>query len=136
MTDAPVTIGSYYRVRWGHADEFLDLFRRNHWPILRDQLEAGRFTAVRAYRPRYHGDGAADWHFLVAITYRDWTAAASHSDAEIAARLFPDQERYRAEERRRFEILDAHWDVVMEDVPLDVDAPSRQRPVGFRPGER
>ena len=62
MSDAPVTIASYYRVHWGHVDEFLDLFRRNHWPVLADQLASGRFSDVRAYRPRFHGDGAADWH--------------------------------------------------------------------------
>ena len=38
---APVTIASYYRVHWGHAEEFIELFRRNHWPILREQLESG-----------------------------------------------------------------------------------------------
>ena len=26
---------------------------------------------------------------------------------------------FRAEERRRFEILEAHWDVVLEDRPLE-----------------
>jgi hypothetical protein len=132
MSDGPVRIASYYRVRWGRFDEFLDLFRRNHWPILRDQVESGRFTDVTAARPRYHGDGAADWHLVVTITYRDWAALQAHSDAEIAARLFPDQARYTAEERRRFEILEAHWDVILEDVPLDVDPPDRGRPVGFR----
>ena len=88
-------------------------------PVTVDQLRSGRFTALHAYRPRLHGHGAADWHFMVTITHRDWAAAGPHSDAEIAARLFPDQERYRAEERRRFEILEAHWDVILEELPLE-----------------
>jgi hypothetical protein len=50
--------------------------------------------------------------------YRDWAAVEDHAEAEIAARLFPDQERYAAEERRRFELLEAHWDVPLEDHPL------------------
>jgi hypothetical protein len=132
---APVTIASYYRVHWGHVDEFLELFRRNHWPILRDQLASGRFTEVRASRPRLHGDGAADWHLLVTITHRDWAAAERHSEAEIAERLFPDQDRFTAEERRRFQILDAHWDVILEDVPLDVEETPKSRKVGFRARE-
>ena len=115
----PVTIAYFYRARWGHHDEFLDLFRRNHWPILREQLRAGRFLDVRLYAPRFHGDGRADWTALVTITYRDWAAVEGHSEQEIAERLFPDQERYRAEERRRFELLDAHWDVPLEELPLD-----------------
>jgi hypothetical protein len=114
----PVTVLYFYRTRWGAHDEFVELFRRNHWPILRDQLQAGRFTSVEMHTPRFHGDGRADWDVLVSITYRDWTAMEAHSEAEIAARLFPDQETYRREEVRRFELLEAHWDVPLEGRPL------------------
>ena len=110
-----VSVAYFYRVRWGALDEFIELFERNHWPILQDQLAEGRFLDVRAATPRFHGDGRADWNFLVTITYRDWAALEAHSEADIAARLFPDQARYRAEERRRFELLEAHWDVSLED---------------------
>lgn len=114
MADTPVTIAYFYRTRWGAHDEFVSLFDRNHWPVLREQLNAGRFLAVEASKPRFHGDGRADWDFMVTITFRDWTAVREHSEAEIAERLFPDQDRYRDEERRRFELLEAHWDVVLE----------------------
>ena len=113
-----VTVAYFYRVRWGALEEFIELFERNHWPILREQIADGRFVGVRAATPRFHGDGRADWSFMVTITFRDWAAMGAHSESDIAERLFPDQERYRAEERRRFELLDAHWDVPLEDHPL------------------
>ena len=65
------------------------LFRKNHWPILREQLAEGRFTAVELSTPRFHGDGRADWDVLVSITYRDWAAMEAHSEAEIAAAALP-----------------------------------------------
>ena len=114
----PVEILYFYRTKWGAHEEFVDLFRRNHWPILREQLQAGRFTNVRMWTPRFHGDGRADWDVLVSITYRDWAAVQEHSDASIITRLYPDQAAFRAEERRRFELLEAHWDVVLEEQPL------------------
>jgi hypothetical protein len=114
----PVTIAYFYRVRWGFHEEFWELFVRNHYPILAAQLESGRLSEVRAYGPRFHGDGRADWTYLVTITYRDWAATEAHSEAEITQRLFPDQLTYRSEERRRFEMLDAHWDIPLEDRPL------------------
>jgi hypothetical protein len=114
----PITVLYFYRTRWGAHDEFVELFERNHWPILREQLAAGRFLDVRRSVPRFHGDGRADWDVLVSITFRDWAAMEAHSEAEIAARLFPDRERYAAEERRRFELLEAHWDVALEERPL------------------
>jgi hypothetical protein len=115
----PVTIAYFYRTKWGAHDEFVGLFDRNHWPILREQLAAGRFLDVTASKPRFHGDGRADWDFLVTITYRDWAAVEAHADAEIARRLYPDQATFKAEEERRFSLLEAHWDVVLEghDLP-------------------
>jgi hypothetical protein len=118
MSDGPVTIAYFYRVRWGHHEEFVELFERNHWPILREQLRAGRFTDVSFYVPRFHGDGRADWDVMVTITYRDWAAVEGHAEEEIGARLYPDRDRFHAEEHRRFEILDAHWDVPLEERQL------------------
>ncbi len=112
----PVTAAYYYRVRWGFQDEFVELFERNHWPLLREQMKQGRIVDVRSYVPRFHGDGRADWTFLVTITWRDWAAIQEHTDRELVRSLFPDQEKYEAEERRRFEILDAHWDVPLNEV--------------------
>jgi len=114
MTGGPLTIAYYYRTRWGAHDEFVELFDRNHWPILREQLASGRFLGVTASTPRFHGDGRADWDFLVTITYRDWAAVEEHSDTVIARRLYPDRTAFKAEERRRFSLLEAHWDVVLE----------------------
>jgi hypothetical protein len=115
----PIEVLYFYRTKWGAHDEFVELFRRNHWPILREQLAAGRYTGVRMWTPRFHGEGRADWDLLVSITYRDWAAIQEHGDADIARRLFPDQEAFRSEERRRFALLDAHWDVVLETRPLE-----------------
>ena len=99
----------FYRVKWGYKDEFVDMFQKNHYPILKAQLGT-RITSVRTFVPSYHGDGRADWTFAVVITYKDIAAMTGSSpDAEIARKLYPDQERFRKEEQRRFEILDAHW---------------------------
>jgi hypothetical protein len=115
----PVRVLYFYRTRWGAHDEFVELFRRNHWPILREQLASGRFAAVEMSVPRFHGDGRADWDILVSITFRDWAAMEEHSDADIAARLYPDQATFKREEARRFELLEAHWDVPLDPRPLD-----------------
>ena len=115
----PIEVLYFYRTKWGAHDEFVELLRRNHWPILREQLAAGRYTAVEMWTPRFHGDGRADWDVLVSITYRDWAAIQEHSDAEVARRLYPDQETFKAEERQRFALLEAHWDVVLETRPLE-----------------
>ena len=33
--DQPYTMEYYYKVQWGHQQEFLQLFLKNHYPLLR-----------------------------------------------------------------------------------------------------
>ena len=115
---AAVTVQYYYKIRWGFQDEWVELFERNHWPLLRAQMETGRILDVRAYAPRFHGDGRQDWTFEVTITWRDWAAIQEHTEPAMVARLYPDAEKLRKEEQRRFELLDAHWDTPLEERTL------------------
>lgn len=109
----------FYRVKWGFQDEFVDLFTRNHYPVLKEEMKTGRLTSVRTFVPTYHGDGRADWTFAVALTYKDAAAMIAPSgDDEIVHRLFPDQAKFKREEQRRFEIVDAHWDVPLNELDL------------------
>ena len=114
------TVWYFYRVKWGYQDEFVALFRKNHLPVLKEEIKAGRMTAVRTFVPTYHGDGRADWTFAVVITFKDAAAMSAPSgEDEIVKRLYPDQATFRKEEQRRFEILDAHWDVPLNELELD-----------------
>jgi len=117
----PVTVAYFYRVKWGFHNEWLELFRRNHWPLLREGIREGRMLDIKLYEPRFHGDGRADWDVMVTITYRDWAAIETHSDARLIERLFPDRHRHQEEEQRRFELLEAHWDVPLDELGLERD---------------
>ena len=112
----------FYTVKWGSQDEFLDLFQKNHYPLLKAQQQAGRFASVRTWVPEYHGDGRADWTFVVELVSREG-AAGGPTEQELIARMYPDQATFRKEERRRFELLVAHWDVPLNPVDLDTRKP-------------
>lgn len=116
----PFVAEYYYTARWGHADEFIRLFKKNHLPVLRKQVETGRILDVKAVKPRYHATEDGRWDYRVTIVFRD-VAAAHDASAEEAIKkeLYPDQETFKKEEQRRFEILKAHWDLPIEDVDLD-----------------
>ena len=40
--EKPFVVEYYYKVKWGYADEFMRLFKKNHFPVLKKQIEAGR----------------------------------------------------------------------------------------------
>ena len=118
--DKPFVIEYYYKTKWGHADEFIALFRKNHYPLLKKEVEMGRLLKVSAVAPVYHTTEDGRWDYRVTIVYKN--AAVAHDGFDSAAllkQLFPDQENYKKEEQRRFEILDAHWDLPVKDVDLD-----------------
>jgi hypothetical protein len=88
--------------------------------VLRKEIESGRILSVTATAPRFHGTEDRRWDYRVTIAFRNAQVAATPDpNAEANLRqLFPDQETFRREEQRRFEILVAHWDVPIVAVDL------------------
>lgn len=117
--EGQVRAAYYYKVKWGYQDEFEKLFFKNHYPVLQEQMKGdkARIRGVEVFRPTYHGDGRGDWTFLVVISFASMDAfTGPNEEAAIQKRLYPDQDTFKKEEGRRFEIIDAHWDVPLTRV--------------------
>jgi hypothetical protein len=116
----PFVVEYYYKVKWGHADEFFSLFKKNHLPLLMKEVELGRLLQVTATKPRYHTTEDGRWDYRITIVFKNASAANDDFDeAALAKQLYPDQETYKREEQRRFEILDAHWDLPIKLIDLN-----------------
>ena len=120
-SDQPFVVEYYYKAKWGHADEFIRLFKKNHYPVLKKQVETGRMLQVSGVKPRYHATEDGRWDYRMTIVFKSVEAAFAPASEEEAIKkeLFPDQETFQREEARRFEILLAHWDVPIESVTLE-----------------
>jgi hypothetical protein len=106
-----VTAAYFYRIKWGSVDEWLELYERNHRSSGRRSSQGGSSRRGRSRRASMATAGpTGPW----SPSSRDWAAMEAHAEREIAGRLYPDQAAFRAEERRRFELLEAHWDVPLE----------------------
>src|SRR5215467_13703876 len=114
----PYTMEYYYKVQWGHQQEFLQLFLKNHYPLLKKNVESGRMVSVKIETPAYHMTEDARWDYRVTIQFKNSTVATTPNLEEEALikQLWPDQETFRREEQRRFEILEAHWDLPVTDI--------------------
>jgi hypothetical protein len=116
--DQPYVMEYYYKIQWGHQQEFLDLFLKNHYPLLKKNVESGRMISVKIETPANHMTEDARWDYRVTIRFKNSTVATTSNPDEqsLIKQLWPDQETYRREERRRFEILLAHWDLPVTDI--------------------
>ena len=114
----PYAMEYYYKVQWGHQQEFLNLFLKNHYPLLQERVKAGDFLSVKIETPANHMTEDSRWDYRVTITFKNSTVAttANPAEEETMKRLFPDQTTYQQEEKRRFEILLAHWDIPVTDI--------------------
>lgn len=118
--EQPFVVEYYYKTKWGHADEFLTLFKKNHYPVLKKEMELGRILKVSMTAPRYHTTEDGRWDYRVTIVFKSAAVESDNFDSSaLIKQLYPDQETYKKEEQRRFEILDAHWDLPIKDVALD-----------------
>ncbi len=114
----PYTMEYYYKVQWGHQQEFLNLFLKNHYPLLRKEVEQGRILSVRIETPANHMTEESRWDYRVTLVFKTSTLATTTNPDEPALirQLWPDQATFTREEQRRFEILLAHWDLPVTDV--------------------
>ena len=110
----------YYKARWGHQQEFLDLFTKNHLPLLEKQRARGRILEISAVTPRYHGTEDGRWDYRVTLVFPSAAVASAPDPTADAERrqIYPDSATFAREEQRRFEILEAHWDLPIAPVTL------------------
>ena len=116
--DQPYSMEYYYKVQWGRQQEFLQLFLKNHYPLLQKNIESGRMLSVKIEQPANHTTEDGRWDYRVTIRFKNSTMAttANPDEERLIKQLWPDQDKYKREEQRRFEILLGHWDLPVTDI--------------------
>ena len=109
----PFAVEFYYKVRWGALDEFLELYRKNHYPILQRLQKSGQILSMSAAFPVNHAGEEKRWDFRFTIVYKDAIAAHAETGDALIRELYPDQAKFKREEQRRFELLLEHMDIAV-----------------------
>ena len=65
------TIENYYKAKWGYADEFISLWKKNHYPLLKKAQEKGDIISVTAEKPKLHSGEDTRWDFKVILVFKD-----------------------------------------------------------------
>lgn len=116
----PYTVEYTYTVAWGDFDEFLTLYKKNHWPFIVDALEDGDMLDAVVEFPANHPGEADRWDMRVRITYKDVVVAHGlapwEGEEAFMKENFPDRKKFMKEEKRRFELLIGHQDVEIKKV--------------------
>ena len=113
------TIENYYKVKWGFADEFINLWKINHYPLLKKAIDKGDIISVVAEKPKLHSGEDTRFDFKVTIVFKNAALAFDQGLTEpYKKELYPDLKKLEKDEQHRFELLIAHWDVMIEKIEL------------------
>ena len=113
-TDKPYLVEWVYRVKWGHADEFFDIFKKYQIKILDREKELGSVLQYTVYRPGLHTSEDQRWDYRVLVVYKN--ELATSQEAVVARQLFPDHATFKREENHRWELIEAHWDLPIREI--------------------
>src|SRR5689334_16356246 len=118
--DQSFTVENYYKVRWGSADEFISLYKKNHYPLLKKALEKGDLLSIKCEKPLHHNTEEGRWDFRVILVFKNVQTAFDPNLTEPYKKaLYPDLDKLAKDEQHRFELLIAHWDIPVDRVDLD-----------------
>ncbi len=94
--DQPYTMEYYYKVQWGHQQEFLQLFLKNHYPLLKKNVESGRVASVKIETPANHMTEDGRWDYRVTIKFKNSSLATTANPQEESwiRQLWPDQDTF------------------------------------------
>ncbi len=113
------TIENYYKVKWGYAEEFINLWKVNHYPLLKKAIDKGDLISVEAEKPKLHSGEDTRFDFKVTLVFKNEKLAFDANLTEpYKKQLYPDLEKLKKDEQHRFELLIAHWDVMIEKIEL------------------
>jgi hypothetical protein len=117
--DKPYLVEWVYKVKWGYADEFWQLFKKYQIATLNRERELGYVTSYTVYRPGLHTGEDSRWEYRIVITYKNITT--SQHGSEVEKQLFPDQAAMKRGENRRWELTEAHYDLPIKIIDPNGD---------------
>ncbi len=118
-TDESFIVENYYKVKWGYADEFINLWKTNHYPLLKKAMEKGDIISVNAEKPKLHSGEDTRWDFKVILVFKNAKLAFDEDlTTPYKKLLYADLDKLAKDEQYRFELLLAHWDVMVDKVAL------------------
>lgn len=114
------TVENYYKIKWGYSNDFIELWKKNHYPLQKKAQENGYILSIIAEKPMMHSGEDTRWDFKVTVIYKNAATALDHGITDqYKKELYPDLNKLKKEEQYRFELVLAHWDILTEKVELN-----------------
>lgn len=94
----PYLVEWVYKVKWGHQEEFFDIFKKTQVPVLDEEKQLGYVVDYTIYSGTSHRTGEdVRYDYRVVIAYKN--EASSKHGSEVEKQVFPDQAAFKREDQ-------------------------------------
>lgn len=110
----------FYKLIPGRQDEWLALYKKSHFPLMKWQIEHGQVISETVYTRAVH-ELSPSWDIAIVIVL----PAAGHAKkpeltrAQLLRKIYPDIDEYVKEEKQRWALTLEHWDERWVEVDIE-----------------
>lgn len=110
----------YYKLPPGRQDEWLSLYKKYHYPIVRFMVEHGQMTSETIYTRAVH-ELSPSWDIAIVIVLppAGQRKKAELTRAQLIRKLYPDLEDYVKGERQRWALTLEQWNESWVEVDIE-----------------
>ena len=87
---------------------------------MKKALGKGDIVSIKLEKPRQHASEESRWDYRVTLVFKNVQAAFDPNLTDPYKKaLYPDLEKLKNDEQHRFDILVAHWDIMVQAIDLE-----------------
>jgi hypothetical protein len=106
--EKPHSLEYYYSIKLGYVEEWLELYKKYHLPIMLAEKEAGLIENLEITRSMGFAPDGHHWDVRVLITSKNIFLAhglEENNRDPVIEKLFPDREEWEEGEKRRKDLI-------------------------------
>ena len=118
--DKPEVHVDFYKLPPGRQDEWLALYKKSHFPMMKWELEHGQIISETVYTRAIH-ELSPSWDIAIMIVLppAGQRKKPEVTRAQLIRKLYPNLDEYVKEKKQRWSLTLEHWDERWVGVDLE-----------------
>jgi hypothetical protein len=110
----------FYKLPPGRQDEWLALYKKSHFPMMKWQIDHGEIISETVYTRVVH-ELSPSWDIAIMIVLppAGQRKKPDLTRAQLMRKIYPDIDEYVKEERQRWALTLEHWDERWVEVDIE-----------------
>lgn len=113
----------FYKLPPGRQDEWLALYKKAHFPMMKWQIEHGQVISETVYTRAVH-ELSPSWDIAIVIVLPPTSQRKKPelTRAQLMRKIYPDLDEFVKEEKQRWSLTLEHWDERWVEVDIEKNA--------------